>query len=498
MYISYEKVLLLFIWSGILSCGLFASCMGDDDYIVSPTARLAFSADTVDLDTIISGQVTNTYTFQVFNHNEDAIRISQVYLEKGSDSLFRVNVDGTYLEGGSAMGFEIDGKDFIRVFLSAKTDETNMDAAVKNEDKLVFVTEGGMRQEVVLQAYGQDVIPLHEEVLTQDTEFSSRRPYQIFDSLVVAAGCTLTLKAGVRLYFHPDARLIVHGTLIADGEADGVVVFRGDRLGNMFSQQPYDRIPGQWGGVVFTRDSYGNRLNFCDIHSALFGLRCDSSDVDKETLSLENSIVHNMSGDVLTVRAARVFVGNSQLTNAGGNCVTLRGGHSTFVQCTIGNFYAFAGGRGVALDYSNIDGDVRLPLHKAAFQNCLITGYSADEIMGSRSDRYPDDAFEYLFQNCLLDTPEFEEAGKIIDCLWDNEDNDVCREKNFSPEFDLKTLLFTFGLDRRSQAVDHADAGIAARYPYALNGVSRLADGKPDIGCYECTESAIVRHMYKR
>ena len=87
---------------------------------------------------------------------------------------------------------------------------------------------------------------------------------------------------------------------------------RGDRLENMFSQQPYDRIPGQWGGIVLDKGSYDNKLNFCDIHSGSFGILCDSSDITKEKLVVENSIIHNMSGDVLSVRASKVFVGNSQ------------------------------------------------------------------------------------------------------------------------------------------------------------------------------------------
>lgn len=485
----YNKVLLLLLGSGLLLCCLLVSCMADDEYTTSPTSRLEFSADTLDMDTVISGQMTHTYTFQVFNRNKEAIRIPQVYLEQGAASPFRVNVDGTFLEDGLAGGFEIAGRDFMNVFFSVRTDVTDTDEPVEAEDKLVFVTEGGARQEVVLKAYGQDVIPLQGQVLSGNAVFDARRPYQIFDSLVVASGCTLTLKPGTRLYFHPDASLIVHGTLVAEGERERPVVMRGDRLGNMFSQQPYDRIPAQWGGVVFARDSYSNRLNYCDIHSGTFGLRCDSSDVEREKLLLENSVVHNMSGDVLTVRSARVFVGNSQLTNAGGNCVTLLGGHSTFVHCTIGNFYAFAGGRGVALSYSNTDGDVRLPLYSATFENCLITGYSSDEIMGSSSERYKDDAFEYFFSNCLLDTPETDEPERIVGCLWDNADYDVCREANFTPAFDLKQLIFTFGLSRRSQAVNNANPTLSVRYPYDRNGVSRLADGAPDIGCYECTDT---------
>lgn len=485
----YNNVLLLLTGIGLLLCTLPVSCMTDEEYTTSPMARLEFSADTLDMDTVISGQMTQTYTFRVFNRNKEAVRIPQVYLEQGADSPFRVNVDGTFLEDGRSGDFEIAGHDFMNVFFSVRTGTTDADEPVKTEDKLIFVTEGGVRQEVVLRAYGQEVIPLRGKILSEDVVFDARRPYQIFDSLVVASGCTLTLKSGVRLYFHPGSSLIVHGTLLAEGDRERPVVMRGDRLGNMFSHQPYDRIPAQWGGVAFTRDSYGNRLNYCDIHSGTFGVRCDSSDVEREKLLLENSVVHNMSGDVLTVRGARVFVGNCQLTNAGGNCVTLLGGHSTFVHCTIGNFYAFSGGRGVALSYSNADGDIRLPLYSATFDNCLITGYSSDEIIGSSSERYKDDAFEYVFRNCLLDTPETEDAERIVGCLWDNADHDVCRASNFAPAFDLDQLLFTFGLSRKSQAVGQANPALSTRYPYDRNGVSRMADGAPDIGCYECTDA---------
>ncbi len=459
--------------------------MDDESYTTSPDARLRFSADTVRLDTVISGQATNTYTFEVYNPNDKAMRIPQIYLERGAQSDFRVNVDGTFLEGGSASSFEVAANDSLRVFLFVNMPDQEEDEAVRTTDNLVFVTEGGLSQKVALEAYGQSVIPLHAVTLTRDTLLDARRPYQIFDSLVVGNNATLTLAAGVRLYFHPEARLIVHGTVLAEGTADRPVQFRGDRLGNMFSQQPYDRIPGQWGGIILTSESYGNKFSFCDIHSGTFGIACDSSDVQIEKIRLENSIVHNMSQDVLSLRNSNAFVGNCQLTNAGGNCVTIRGGSSTFIHCTIGNFYAFTGGRGVALDFSNADGNIRLPLLQADFLNCIITGYSTDEILGSRSERYPDTPFEYRFRNCLLNTPEFEDEH-VENCLWDDESNPVSREGNFAPAFDLDQLIFTFGLDSVSVAVNAADPDITrSYYPTDLNGHDRFADGRPDIGCYE-------------
>lgn len=485
------------LWGGflVLCClCLLSACFSDEAYSTSASDRLYFSADSVKLDTVISGKATNTYTFEVYNRTDKAIRLPSVYLEKGASSGFRVNVDGVFLENGQTTDLEVGAKDSLRVFLFANLPEHDSDKPIEATDRLVFVTEGGVRQEVVLHAWGQDVIPLSAHRIKADTLLAARRPYVIIDSLVVGAGATLSLAAGVRLYFHPQADLIVHGTLVAQGTADSPVVMRGDRLGYMFSSQPYDRIPGQWGSVIFTQESYGNRLMHCDIHSGTDGVRCDSSDIGREKLRIENSIIHNMGGNVLTVRSANIFAGNCQLTNAAGNCVVLYGGKSSFIHCTIGNFYAFSGGRGAALAYSNYEGEVRRPLEAATFINCLITGYSEDEIMGNRSERYADDAFNFSFKNCLLDTPPTDD-DHIQNCLWDNSEDGqgTERENNFSPKFDLNALIFTFGLDAKSQAVDHADAATSRDYyPRDLNGRDRLADEGPDIGCYELDKT--VQH----
>ena len=478
------------LWVTLL---LLVGCMEDEDYSVSPHDVLAFSKDTVAFDTVMTGMATNTYTFQVYNHGEKSIRIPKVYLEKGAESPFYVNVDGSFLEGGEVQGLEIGGGDSLRVFLFLNAPEGDDDQPRLIADKLCFHTEGGRRQEVVLEAYGQDVIRLEMLTIDKDTLLSAKRPYHITDTLLIKSGVTLTIGEGTQLYFHPRASLVVKGTLKACGTLGQPIVMRGDRLGYMFSDQPYDRIPGQWGGVVFMEGSIGNVMNGCDIHSGNFGIRCDSSDVSKLTLTLENSIIHNVKNNGLAVRNAQVFVGNSQITNAGGNCVFLRGGNSTFVHCTIGNFYVFAGGNGVALDFANYEGEVRLPLYSAAFYNSILTGYSTDEIMGSQSERYTEDAFDYFFHHCLLNTPTFEDA-RVSNCFWDLDDQTVSREGNFTPDFDLDKLVFNFDLKAESQAVGNADIEITQSfYPFDLKGNVRLADGKADLGCYECIPTDTIQ-----
>lgn len=476
------------LWLCTLLLTLTAGCWQDEEFSTAPTDLLRFSTDSVNFDTVISGQPTNTRTFMVYNPNARSLRISRAFLGRGTESVFRVNIDGTFLENGEASNFELYAEDSLRVFLEMTAPVSDSDEPVAVEDELTFVLESGQTQSVTLTAYGQDVVVLKGWTVTADTTLTARRPYQVYDSLVVAPDVTLNLPAGARLYFHPDARLIVHGTLRAEGALGNEVIMRGDRMGNMFSNQPYDLIPGQWGGIVLTSGSYGNIFNYCDIHSGSFGLRCDSADVSREKVRIENSVLHNVSGDVLTARACSLFVGNSQLTNAGGNCVTLYGGSSRFVHCTIANFYAFTGGRGVALSYTNADGSIPYPLHQAEFLNCLITGYGEDEIMGAQSADHVDLPFNYLFRNCLLDTPEFVDE-QVQNCLWDNDEAAVWREGNFSPAFDLDRLLFRFSLDSLSSAVGNADPTVTQTYyPYDRLGRSRLDDGRSDIGCYELLE----------
>ena len=305
---------------------------------------------------------------------------TRIALQKGQDSPFRVNIDGTYLREDNVSSWELYGKDSLRVFVELTAPETQLDTPQEIEDKLSFRLENGNTHTVILKAFGQRVIRLSTSILEKDSVFQNDVPYLIRDSLVVPEGKTLRLAAGTRLFFHPASKLIIHGRLIAKGTIEKNIILRGDRMGYMFSQQPYDRIPGQWGGLVFKEKSYGNILDFCDIHSSDLGIQCDSSNISATKLTLSNSVIHNVSGDALMLNQCKTEIGNSQITNAGGNCVSIIGGDNTFIHCTIGQFYSFVGGRGAALRISNVHGQIHSPISKAFFKNCLITGYNENDI----------------------------------------------------------------------------------------------------------------------
>lgn len=470
----------------------FTACMKDDDYTVSANDRLVFSKDTVKFDTIISGLPTKTYSFAVYNHADKAIRIPHIRLGKGADSPFKVQADGAALQGGAASDFEIARKDSMIVYLMANVPESGSVDPTDYQDELIFTTEAGVEQKVVLTASGQDVETLRALRIGQDLTLDSPLPYHVYDSIVVEKGATLTLAAGTRFLFHSKAELIVRGKILIKGSVNQPVVMRGDRLDNMFENQPYDRTPGLWGGVTIKGDSFDNQITYADIHSASYGIRIDSTDVTKRALTLENSIISTVTNHALDVRMANVFVGNSQITNAGGDCLHMRGGDVTLIHSTLGRFYVFTGGYGHALDFANYDGDARLPIQKLEVSNSIITGYQEDELMGDSSTVHANDAFNYLFSHCLINTPRPTGLeNHFINCLWDVKNKDVdkadeqiIRDKNFSPAFNTDHLLFYFELDEKSKAIGTADMTITQQY-YPLDRLGRPRGDAPDMGCYQ-------------
>lgn len=463
----------------------FVSCNDDEDFTKSASNLLTFPSDTIVLDTALSMVSTPTYSFTVHNRTNKGIRIVGLSLAGAAESGFRVNVDGTFINEPYDYPIEVRSHDSIYVWVDMTPRFHDSDEPVLVSDKLFFTLESGVVQQLVLNAYTQDVNTLEGVTVAADTCFSSRRPYFVKDTLRVANGATLTLTSGVRMLFGPKAEMIVDGTLVARGEQDGFVTFCGSRTDYMFPDQPYDRIPGQWGGIRFSASSYGNEMSYCDVHSGTSGLRCDSSDLSRRKLTIENSVVHNMKGDCMTIVYSDVFAGNSQITNAMGNAVTLHGGKNHFVHCTIANFYPFAGGRGKALYIYNFLGATPLPLEEALFENCILSGWGTDEVGLVFLDE-ASVAKNYRFSSCLITSEASEDtqhyAGNVFESAADDE---IWGSKNFV-SFDNSTLIYNFRLDSLSRARNIADMAVTQRYyPNGLDGGSRISDGHPDAGCYE-------------
>ncbi len=457
---------------------LLAACSEDTGFSASPSLRLSFSSDTIAFDTIFTSVGSPTAGIAVHNRNSNALRISNVMLASGGHSGFNVLVDGQY--GTSMDGLEIMGKDSIFVYASVCLERNGEDLPLLVKDSLLFTLESGVQQQVMLLAYGRDATFLRGEVIAADTVIGKGH-YVVYDSLMVAPGATLTLGEGATLYFHDKAFLKVAGRLVADGSRELPVVMRGDRTDNMFSYLPYDRVPGQWGGVVFTAESNGNVLSHCDIHSARLGVRVEQGDTAAQRITVSSSRLYNFDGHALELNMAHAAVENSLIANAQGNCVKVVGGNVSFVHCTIANFYVWKQ-RDVALALHNSADGVPAPLRGALFANCVISGSREDEVMGyltTLGDTVPG-CMNYRFENSLINTVPTEDSC-FVNVSYDN----TPHGKDHFRLIDHDNFYYDFHLGNDStMAAGRASDLYLEALPYDLDGVLRTA-GAVDAGCYQ-------------
>ena len=472
------------------------SCAEEDSWTSDASARLQFSSDSVVFDTLLATVPSATRTLTVYNRNADGVRLPLVRLLQGGASHFRVNVDGQYLAGGVGEDFEIRGRDSMMVRVEVTLPQTGSDGPVDFDDRLDFQLESGVVQSVVLTAGGQDALFMRGRIVETDTVFASSLPVVVYDSLVVAEGATLTLAPGTTLMFHDQASLQVRGTLLSLGSLERPVTLRGDRTDRMFPYLPYDNTPSRWEGVHLHATSRGNRLSYTDLHSGRFGIVSDSTGLDGEPmLEMDGCVIHNIGGDGLQLNNCRATVRNTQVSNTQGRCVSLFGGAYRFEFCTLAQFYPFTAERGEALYVANHEGETFRDLVEAHFLSCVITGYGDDVIMGSLSEGQ-DEAVNYLFSHCFLNTVETDDELRFVSVRYDHrpqgddqdgeEEEQLLRDANFRL-FDTHNFLYDFTPDSLSHIRNMADTALARRLPFDRLGRSRLGDEAPDAGCLEYT-----------
>lgn len=464
----------------------FVACEDEEGFSSDPSLLLEFSSDTITFDTLFTDLNSPSAGIVVHNRHGDGIRISSVELASGGTSGFSVLVDGQY--GDYMRDLEVRANDSIFVLASVHLERNDKDIPFLVKDSLLFNLESGVQQKVLLMAYGRDVIVMRGETVAQDTVIAPGH-YVVHDSLVVAENVTLGLSPGTTLYFHDKAFMKVYGTLDANGTLLEPVVLRGDRTDRMFPYLPYDRIPGQWEGVTFAPTSNGNRLQFCDIHSANYGVKVEPGDPEALRIAIESSKIHNFHGNALELIMSHASVVNSLLANAQGNCVKVVGGDVSFIHCTIANFYVWKQ-RDVALALHNsIDGEPA-PLRGALFANCVIAGSKSDEVMGyltNYGDTIPD-ARNYRFENSLINTVA-EGDSCFVNNVFDNSEEEPFGAAHFR-KVDHDNFVYDFHLSDSATAKGIAAGRYSELYRFDIDGVERPA-ANADAGCYQYVEMPV-------
>lgn len=74
--------------------------------------------------------------------------------------------------------------------------------------------------------------------------------------VIVPKGVLLTIQPKTIVKFASNTKLIVHGTLVANGEANKAVT--------MTSNEPEPK-PGDWAGIIFTQSSQNSKIEYCVI-----------------------------------------------------------------------------------------------------------------------------------------------------------------------------------------------------------------------------------------
>ena len=151
---------------------LLTACKDDDTFSTNRSNVLSFSVDTVKIDTLFSTVPSATYGFWVHNHSGDGIRIATARLERGGQSGFRVNVDGTYLDP-VGHDFEVRKGDSLLVFVEVTTHENGMDGPQLVEDNLLFTLESGVVQKMNLRTWSWDAEKISSLRINADTTIES-------------------------------------------------------------------------------------------------------------------------------------------------------------------------------------------------------------------------------------------------------------------------------------------------------------------------------------
>lgn len=447
----------------ILFLLIAAACLGCDPLANPVSGSLSFSSDTVSFDTVFSGTGSSTREFRAVNRENDPVLIDRIWLGGGEDSPFRLNING--VPGTGAEDIVLARKDSIFIFVEVTIDPTGDDSPLAIVDSVNFVS-GGFAGRVILEAWGQDIWLVDEDIYT-DLVWTEGKPYVITGKLFIDTLATLTLDQGTRVFFHYGASVTVAGSLHSSGTPDKRVLLATDRL-----EDEYTDVPGRWKGIRFLDCSRNNSLIFTDVRNAVMAVELAGKGSSVPDLLLNGTrLMHNTVAS-LVARNADVFAVNSVFAHSGFSTVSLtEGGSGEFIYCTMESRWEYAyrsqpvmfigPGKGVLPDVTVI--------------NSVITGTLDNELHINASAPVAAASFRADSSLIKVDTLKSIWYSGILF-------RDVLTRQN--PRF-IDESIYDFRPDTLSPLLDRAGRTEAVTWPSDIRDKPRVNDDGPDIGAYE-------------
>jgi len=146
-----------------------------NNLLTSSNFNIETSSDTILFDTLFTTIGSTTKRFKCYNHNSGTINISNISLQNGTNSPFRINIDGE--SGVDFKDISILEGDSIFIFVEVTIDPNGTSLPLVVEDQIIFETNGNFNK-VVLNAWGQDAY-FHVNEIVQGT-WTNDKPHVIY------------------------------------------------------------------------------------------------------------------------------------------------------------------------------------------------------------------------------------------------------------------------------------------------------------------------------
>ncbi len=477
----------IFLIPFILLSFIIFSCNKEDDYITSADVKLRFSCDTLLFDTVFTTLGSVTKQIMVYNPYDKPVNISSIRLGGGMQSMFRITIDG--VQSVDKYNTEIAAKDSLYIFVKVTINPNNQSNPLIVNDSIIFTVNGNI-QKLQLVAWGQDAyyhVP-NKKIIFDDGSYLSYgyagcnlpwandKPHVVYGYCVVDTDSTLIIPAGTKVHFAPNAVLWIYdgGTLNVQGNILNKVVFQGSRLDSY-----YRNLPGQWGKIWLSAGSKDNSINYAVIRNGGIGIQVDTVVNNNPTLTIENTIIENMSVAGIFAQGAKIKAKNIVVANCGQYALVLSiGGDYEFLHSTFANYWKYSYRNTPSIVLNNYYKDYNQiihtrPLINAYFGNCILYGSNEEELL---LDKNTNALFNFKFDHCLIRTKlNTNDVNYYSSCII-----------NSNPQFtDIENN--NYKLKANSPAKSTGNQSVTALVPFDIEGVLRPSPAS--LGAYEFVAS---------